>query len=501
MTKTTDHRPQTVFILLIIAAAYFLGLGALPLLGPDEPRYAEVAREMFARNDWITPTLGGINWFEKPALAYWLQIVGYYIFGVNEFAARAGSAICGLLTIFTIYYLCRTTDDEGQRTTDYGQTTILIAASSIGLLIFAHAATFDIVLTFPIAAALTSFFVWQNPKTKDQKPKTVFLTAFYIFIGIALLAKGLIGVVLPFGIVFCYFVALRKLPSKTFVVSLIWGTLLAFLVAAVWYAPMLLRHKFVFFNEFFVQQQFARYTSNKYQHPESWWFFWAILPGLTLPWTPFFLIAIWKIKNWNWRKPESSLDKLRIFCLAWLLVPLVFFTFSGSKLPGYILPALPAAIVLTAEQVRLFAAKNAMRRIYLQIAAVVILIAAPLGLLIFARAPFVQRDTTKFMLETAAAQGFEREKVLNLHDISHSLEFYAAGRLVRTPDGKQWKFEGVREVINYLQLSNAPRVLVLVPLEHEHQLYENDFIQTQRIADNAAFALVAVQIKQVELIK
>ena len=84
---------------------YFFGL-TLPLLGPDEPRYAEVGREMFLRNDWITPTLGGFNWFEKPALLYWLEIVSYHIFGVNEFAARVGPALCGLGTIISVWLLC-----------------------------------------------------------------------------------------------------------------------------------------------------------------------------------------------------------------------------------------------------------------------------------------------------------------------------------------------------------------------------------------------------------
>jgi hypothetical protein len=82
-----------------VCAAYFYGLGAVPLMGPDEPRYAQVAREMFARGDWVTPTLGGHTWFEKPALLYWLMEAAYGLFGVTEFAARLGSALCGALTV------------------------------------------------------------------------------------------------------------------------------------------------------------------------------------------------------------------------------------------------------------------------------------------------------------------------------------------------------------------------------------------------------------------
>src|SRR5256885_1145021 len=91
--------------------AYFLGL-TLPLVGPDEPRYAQIAREMFERGDWITPTLGGIPWFEKPALLYWLEIVSYKVFGVSEFAARLGPALFGLGTIASLWILGRRSATE-----------------------------------------------------------------------------------------------------------------------------------------------------------------------------------------------------------------------------------------------------------------------------------------------------------------------------------------------------------------------------------------------------
>src|SRR2546423_10039876 len=94
-----------VFAILTLAF-YFFGL-TIPLLGPDEPRYAQVAREMYERGDLITPTLGGFAWFEKPALLYWLEIVSYHIFGVNEFAARFGPAVFGLGTIFALWLLAR----------------------------------------------------------------------------------------------------------------------------------------------------------------------------------------------------------------------------------------------------------------------------------------------------------------------------------------------------------------------------------------------------------
>jgi 4-amino-4-deoxy-L-arabinose transferase-like glycosyltransferase len=113
ITKTKDQKPKTknqivwFIFALVVVFIYFFGL-TVPLVGPDEPRYSQVAREMFERGDWVTPTLGGFDWFEKPALLYWLQITFYNIFGVSEFAARFGSALFGLGTIFSLWILGKT---------------------------------------------------------------------------------------------------------------------------------------------------------------------------------------------------------------------------------------------------------------------------------------------------------------------------------------------------------------------------------------------------------
>ncbi len=128
------------------------------------------------------------------------------------------------------------------------------------------------------------------------------------------------------------------------------------------------------------------------------------------------------------------------------------------------------------------------------ILAAAILVAVPISLTAFA-AKLAQSDTTKYLIAQADAKGFGNVKVANLHDISHSLEFYAAGRLVRLSDGRQRKFEGVFDIVEQMKRENANQILILVPLEHEHQLGENDSITIERIGDNTAFALVAATRK------
>ena len=188
MTKAESALPWSrsaiIWFLLALLAVltYFLGLN-LPLLGPDEPRYAQVAREMFDKGDWVTPTLGGFKWFEKPALLYWLEIASFYVFGVGEFAARFGSALFGLGTVASLWILGKnlttenTEDTEGLMFDEYLSSSVLsvssvvnhfprylalIAASTLGILVLSHGASFDINITFPITASLVSFFIFDQ---------------------------------------------------------------------------------------------------------------------------------------------------------------------------------------------------------------------------------------------------------------------------------------------------------------------------------------------------
>ena len=536
-TAKSKNRLTWLFFALVVVFVYFFALNSIPLLGPDEPRYAEVAREMFLKNDFVTPTLGGFDWFEKPALLYWLEIVSYKIFGVSEFSARFGSAIFGLGTIFCLWILGRsfTAEDakdaeENQRPKnkdqrpnfDFASWLALISASSIGLLTFSRAASFDIILTFPITASLVSFFIFDQSNKKSFAAYNLPLFAFYFFIGIALLAKGLVGIVFPFAIVAFYFVLSRKLPSKTFAVSLFWGTIVSLLVAAIWYLPMYLANGWKFVDEFFIQQQFERYTSNKYQHPQPFWFFWLVLPLMTLPWLPFFLLSIWnfifhrgkietqrrenklninadkhevdKIQKRNFFISDSKLPALKTFSLAWLLVPLVFFTFSGSKLPGYILPSLPAALILTAEFVWRFTQKSKTRKIAVQLVAFATFVVACVILQFFV-VSYSRSETIKPLIESASASGYSSEKVLNLNTISHSAEFYAANRLVRTDDGKQRRFYDAAEIAAEMQRENIKDVLVLVPIEYLKQLTMSDSVEAKVLGDNSELAIVSVKVR------
>src|SRR5438445_2346735 len=363
-SESTDAPRWFWAIFFALTVFVYVFVLTLPSIVPDEARYAEVGREMLQRGDWVTPTLGGFNWFEKPALLYWFEIVSYKVFGINEFGGRFGPVLCGLGTVASLWILGKSVSkskDQSPRS-NFANYLALIAASTLGILVFSRAASFDIIITFPITAALVSFFIFVQSKEPSFRKKYLPLILFYVFIGISLLAKGLIGIVFPFAIVGFFYMLSRRLLSPTFLFSLASGTLLAVSVGAIWYLPMYERHGYQFIDEFIIQQHFQRFTSNKYQHPQPFYFFLWVLPLMTLPWLPFFFASIWqsirkifqrkdaKTQSENYKNPPAYAggSDLFFFSISWLLVPLVFFSFSGSKLPGYILPAVPGAVILTA---------------------------------------------------------------------------------------------------------------------------------------------------------
>jgi len=493
--KADLRRWLVAFAAIAIVILYFSGLG-IPLVGPDEPRYAQVAREMFERSDWITPTLGGYNWFEKPALLYWVQIASYHIFGVSEFSARFGSALFGLGTIVALWIIARWSETNGERAR-FANWTALIAASTLGIIVFSRGASFDIILTFPITAALAGFFVYERSVTDIHRYAS--LAAFYFFIGVAVLAKGLVGFVFPIATVALYYALTLTVPKRAFIFSLIWGTTLAVAVAGLWYGPMYQRHGYAFIDEFFIQHHFQRFTSNKFFHPQPFYFFLWVLPLMLIPWLPFFVAAVWTwirtaLANREAQAEGGSDNRLRIFAAAWIAVPLVFFSFSGSKLPGYILPAVPGALLLTSDFIFQYIRENRNRERSVFALAFATFGAVVLAL-IFAVPQFADTDTVKHLIATADERGFREASVIGLHTTSHNAEFYAAGRLPRTDDGRQKRLLGPAEVLAEVRERNGQPVLVLVPLEYLDQLRNADFLDVKVIRDNGELAIAAVAEK------
>jgi 4-amino-4-deoxy-L-arabinose transferase-like glycosyltransferase len=541
----------TVLLFLAVVAFYFYGLGQLPFVGPDEPRYAQVAREMFLRHDLITPTLGGHTWFEKPALLYWMMVGSFKLFGVSECAARLPAALSGLLTVAAIYCIgTRIERDATEKLRGYGFWVTLASATTVGITVFSRAASFDIILTMATTWALAFYLL--HELERSAKRRLAFLFGFYVFIGLSLLAKGLIGIVIPIGVVSLYQLFCKRLPERGVLTSLLWGIPLALLVASTWYAPVILRHGWPFIDQFFIQHHFARYVSNKYHHWRPVYYYLLVTPLLALPWTAFLVDGLFYVGTWlrTAKIPESdrslvSLNRLLVFALAWFLFPLIFFSFGNSKLPGYIIPVLPAACLIIGERLwrvnsghtnsnwavrttaslcLLFAMGTL---VYAWLTkdlsrACAFLIASPLfiagsfaflrrhkraaSLLVIAGATFVvlivalrcaaptmaERESSKRLLEIADARGYSRTVICGMQRSDRTPEFYAAGRVVYGADGEPIMYEGPSQALSESQ-RRGDAVLVFVPLEELSQLTEMAAAHADVIGNNRRYAIVAVR--------
>ncbi len=339
-TNSAKQSIRDLTILIVLGCfAFFFGAGKIALLGPDEPRYAEVAREMFASGDYISTRLAGCLWFEKPALFYWLAASAYRIFGVNEFAARFPSGVSALLSVITVYLvLSKAVSVKWAR----GASLVLLTC---GIFIaYSRAATPDMALTASMCVAILSGYLATGKRERHNLP---FLILCFSAMGVAFLAKGLVGIFLVVTILFAYLLIagrLRFMRWRNVVIGM--GAFL--LVSSVWYFPVIQKHGWHFIDEFFIRHHFQRYLSNVYGHPQPFYFFSLVAIAGIAPWTFFLLPAIARLRNLRPRMNER--DALLTLSWVWVLVPLIFFSVSESKLPGYLLPIFPAlAIIIGAE--------------------------------------------------------------------------------------------------------------------------------------------------------
>jgi len=335
------------------AYLFFFGLGSFGLVGADEPRYAQIAREMLARHDWITPTLNGLPWLEKPALYYWSAMISYKLFGVSDWAARLPSAVFATAMIAAMYGFVRRFQAGMQL------DAALIAASFAAVIGFGRGASTDMPLAATLTLGLLAWYAWRET---GRKP---WLAIFYLMIALGTLAKGPVAPALAGAIIVLFaFVwpgsSTRGRGSETratqIIAETLWipGVLLFFAVALPWYIAVQMKtHQF--FQVFILQHNLERFGTNLYRHQQPYWYYVPVFLLDALPWTVYVLAAIvaaLRSTTGNQAAPEPGNRQWRAFLLLWIAVPLVVFTISRSKLPGYILPSVPPCALLLADWMR-----------------------------------------------------------------------------------------------------------------------------------------------------
>jgi 4-amino-4-deoxy-L-arabinose transferase-like glycosyltransferase len=373
------------FAVLLLFSCYFLFYGLIPIFGgdrlclfvADEPRYAQIAREMLAAHydacqqvharilphslrppdlhasyvclmgGTVTPILYNKPWLEKPALFYW-RAMGYYKeLGVYDWSARLASATGALALIILAFLHLKRFRPGGHL------DAALIMVSAVAMFAFSRGASTDMQLAAPFCIGMLGWYAWY------ETGKKFWLFDLYFFGAAATLAKGPVAPFLALAII-CLFLGLRREWSALRRTIWIPGVLLYLAMVLPWYIAVQRRNP-TFFNEFFWKHNLQRYTSNLYRHHQPFYYYLVVLILGLMPWTALSIralidgiatsIAEWKVRS----KPQRYVGHVRAgdafpeFLVLWTLFPILFFSFSGSKLPGYILPSIPPLAILTGD--------------------------------------------------------------------------------------------------------------------------------------------------------
>lgn len=333
-TKSTFGRGSLLLLLTLLAVAWFGTLGHRQLINPDEARYAEIAREMLASGDWLTPRLNDLKYFEKPALQYWATATAFTLFGEHEWTARLWSALCGfcglLVTAFAALRL-------------WGRSAAFhaggVLTGSLLWVVTAHINTLDMGVSFFLASAIFCFVLAQRDAATARETRN-YMWLGWLALGLAILNKGLIGVVLPAATLVLYTIWQRDLAiwRKLHLLS---GLALLLTITAPWFIAVSLANP-EFAHFFFIHEHFERFLTKVHDRYQPMWYF---IPILLVGMSPWLTLMFATLRDAVQQEPEKKFQPRR-FLLLWCLVVFAFFSASSSKLPTYILPLFPAVAAL-----------------------------------------------------------------------------------------------------------------------------------------------------------
>lgn len=329
--------PKRAALCLLVGfcLVWFYTLGARTLVPSDEGRYAEIAREMAATGDFLTPRLNGIRYFGKPPLQAWATALMFSVFGLGEWQARLWTGLCGLAGIVMVYL-------AGSRL--YGKATGISAALVLGSSFFwagaAHVASYDMGLSAMLTCALCAMLIAQRPAVSPRVRRN-WMLGCWAAMALAVLSKGLAGIVLPGMVLVLYTLVSgdRRIWKRLHIVP---GLALFLAIAAPWFVLVSLRNpEFPAF--FFIREHVGRFVSDVHSRQAPWHYF---LPLLIVGMTPWFGVLVQSLRHGFRAVPGFDPGR---FLVVWAVSIFVFFSLSNAKLPAYILPVFPALALLVAR--------------------------------------------------------------------------------------------------------------------------------------------------------
>jgi 4-amino-4-deoxy-L-arabinose transferase-like glycosyltransferase len=382
---TNDISRRGLWLLLLaVALIWFGNLEYRKLVKPDEGRYAEIPREMVVSGDWTTPRLNELKYFEKPPLQYWATAVAYKVFGEHQWTSRLWAALTGFAGVLLAWF-------AGTRL--FGRKAGIYAALLLGgsmlYSMMAHINTLDMGVTFFISLGIFSLLIAQKEEQPAQRRNWMWLA--WAGLALAVLSKGLMGLILPGAALFLYSVFNRDITVWK---RMHWFTGLALflLIAAPWFV-LVIKANPEFFDRFFIYEHYTRFTTKVHGRYQPWYYFVPVLTLGMLPWT--FLMFDTLLRTWRSGARVVKVFSPERFLLVWVVFIYFFFSISGSKLPSYLLPMFPALALLMGKQV----AEMESRRLFWLVMPVLPIVAIMLGL-----APFTAKTAdTPLQLELYSA--------------------------------------------------------------------------------------------------
>ena len=335
----TDLHKSRLFLwvlFILFTIAWFCVLDIRALVPPDEGRYAEMAREMLASGDWITTRLNDIKYFEKPPFQTWMNALTFKLFGLGEWQARLWTGFAGFLAIVLVAY-------TGLKvfSARVGFYAALVLGSSWFWVGASQFNSLDMGVSGMMTLALCSLLIAQRDSARTAERRN-WMLACWAGMALAVLSKGPIGVVLPGAVIVIYTLVTRDwaLWSRLHMGK---GLLLFFAIAAPWFVLVSMKNP-EFPHFFFIHEHVERFLLKTHHREGAWYYFFVILAGGMLPWISLIPQSLAK----GWRSKPSSVFNPKLLLLIWAIFIFTFFSYSSSKLPGYILPIFPAMALLIA---------------------------------------------------------------------------------------------------------------------------------------------------------
>ncbi|HEX2931126.1 MAG TPA: glycosyltransferase family 39 protein, partial [Candidatus Binatia bacterium] len=327
-------RSNILFLCLLTTLLYIFALGARDFWAPVEPRYAEIARVMFIKGEWILPTVNGSLYTDKPILYFWLVLIASKIYGgVNEWTVRLPAAIGGIGFVITTFLIGR--DFFSARAGFYGAIVLATSMRVVWESRWAHVDTL-----FCCFFALSIYF---GARTLLREGKSYQILLAYAFMALAVLTKGLIGVVLP-GLLFLAFVLAQRDWRLISAAKLPLGIPIFLLIATPWFYLVHQATGGKWLSDFIYIHHIQRYTAGA-GHRQPLYYYFTTLPVDFLPWTIYLLAALFGFRSYR----QAWSDPVTRFFVLWFLVVLVFFNLSDTKRDLYLMPLLPVLALLVGD--------------------------------------------------------------------------------------------------------------------------------------------------------